>query len=177
MRLPPMPNAFSEDGPHPAELGDEALVGQCEVRRGKAGGPGGQHRNKVETAITLKHRPTGVEASANERRSQPENQRVALRRLRLALAKQIRHVRRAPSERWLGRVRDGKLALNPEHHDFPALLAEAMDFVEMHQGNVARAASVLEVSTSQLIKLLKHEPKALEQVNADRQRRGQRRLK
>jgi len=179
MRLPPSPwsRPAPDAEPHPAELSDEALLEECDVRRGRAGGPGGQRRNKVETAITIKHRPTGQEAAAAERRSQPENQRAALRRLRLQLARSVRRVRGLPTERWSRRVADGKLSLNPDHRDFPALLAEALDHVEMHRGNVARAAAVLEVNTSQLVKLLRHDPKSLEQLNADRERRGQRKLK
>jgi len=166
-----------DDQPHPAELSSEALLNDCDVRRSRAGGPGGQHRNKVETAVTLKHRPTGVEAAAAERRSQPENQRIALRRLRLALALQVRRPCRPPTDRWRSRVSDGKLAINPDHPDYPALLAEAMDVIDAHRGDAAKAAAALAINTSQLIKLLKHEPKALQQVNADRQRRGKGKLK
>jgi hypothetical protein len=173
MRLTPTPS----DEPHPAELPDAALLADCDVRRAKAAGPGGQRRNKVETAVTLKHRPTGAEAAAAERRSQPENQRVALRRLRLNLALEIRRTRREPSDLWTSRASGGKLAINPDHRDYPALLAEAMDFIDMHRGDAARAASAMGVNTSQLIKLLRHEPKALERVNADRRKRGKGKLK
>ena len=72
--------------PHPAALDDEELLGQCSLGRGRSSGPGGQHRNKVETKITIKHTPTGISAQAGERRSQGENKRVAVFRLRTALA-------------------------------------------------------------------------------------------
>ena len=49
--------------PHPAMLDDGALLKQCEANFGRASGPGGQHRNKVETAATLTHTPTGLSAS------------------------------------------------------------------------------------------------------------------
>jgi hypothetical protein len=71
---------------HPAALSSNALLAQCQETRTKRSGPGGQHRNKTETAVVLTHLPTGITAEACERRSQAENRRVALWRLRLRLA-------------------------------------------------------------------------------------------
>lgn len=58
-----------------------ALAAECEVDFVRAGGPGGQHRNKRCTGVRLLHRPTGVTAQATERRSQARNLQVALERL------------------------------------------------------------------------------------------------
>ncbi|TVQ54826.1 MAG: peptide chain release factor-like protein, partial [Phycisphaerales bacterium] len=80
------PISFKLLSPHPAMLSDEALLKECEVTFGKSGGPGGQHRNKVETACDLKHVPSEVIASAGERRRQIENRSMALKRLRIKLA-------------------------------------------------------------------------------------------
>lgn len=76
--------------PHPACLVGEALLKQCSERRAKRSGPGGQHRNKVETAVILTHEPTGISAEAGERRSQQQNRSMALKRLRLNLALEYR---------------------------------------------------------------------------------------
>ena len=66
---------------HPAAASPEQLWAECEARRLRRSGPGGQHRNKVETAVSLRHLSTGVCAEASERRSQAQNRSVALFRL------------------------------------------------------------------------------------------------
>jgi ribosome-associated protein len=66
-------------------LSDEALARECEETFFVGGGPGGQHRNKTETAVRLVHGPTGVTVTATERRSQPQNRAAALARLRARL--------------------------------------------------------------------------------------------
>jgi hypothetical protein len=71
---------------HPAAFPDEKLLDECVMGQSRASGPGGQHRNKVSTQVTLTHQPTGLAATAGERRSQRDNKAMALRRLRLKLA-------------------------------------------------------------------------------------------
>jgi protein subunit release factor B len=53
----------------------------------RASGPGGQHRNRRETGVRIRHLPTGITVTATERSSQAENRRVALERLEIALAR------------------------------------------------------------------------------------------
>lgn len=59
----------------------EALERDCEMEFFVAGGPGGQHRNKVETGVRLTHRPSGLVVTATERRSQSDNREAAYERM------------------------------------------------------------------------------------------------
>jgi hypothetical protein len=162
--------------PHPATLRDELLLKQCTLTFGRQSGPGGQHRNKVETAVGLVHDPTGIDAYAAERRRQVENRRAAIRRLRLKLATRVRTevhpARYRPSPLWTGRRQGKQLSINPRHADYPALLAEALDVVVARGYDVAGAAGVLGISMSQLAKLIRHERHAFALVNEHRVERG-----
>ena len=68
-------------------LPDDALLAQCDVQAHRASGPGGQHRNKTETAIRLVHLPSGVRVEGKDERSRMQNLRIALARLREKLAR------------------------------------------------------------------------------------------
>lgn len=65
---------------HELRIDDRDL--QWKMRRGS--GPGGQHRNKVESCVDLTHKPTGITVTADSR-SQHENKVTALQVLRAKL--------------------------------------------------------------------------------------------
>jgi len=164
---------------HPADLAPAKLLAECVVRRQRRSGPGGQHRNKVETAVVLVHQPTGIRSEATERRSQAANQQVAVHRLRVKLAIQVRSnmengCDRSVSPLWRSRLRTQKISIALSHEDFPSLLAEALDCLSRLDFDVKKCAEHLATSSSQLVRLFKLEPEALIYVN---ERRAKRELK
>ena len=166
--------------PHPATLETDELLKQCRFSTMRRGGPGGQHRNKVESAAVVQHVPTEVIAEANERRSQKENHNVALFRLRVNLALTIRTTRAKEdlvANTWTQRTANQKIAVAPEHRDFPALLAEALDWITFYEFDLKQAAEKLSVSTSQLVKFLKLDNRGMSLVNSERSKRDMHRLK
>eukprot|EP00246_Nothoceros_aenigmaticus_P014892 TRINITY_DN5910_c0_g4_i1.p1 TRINITY_DN5910_c0_g4~~TRINITY_DN5910_c0_g4_i1.p1 ORF type:complete len:212 (-),score=11.45 TRINITY_DN5910_c0_g4_i1:414-1049(-) len=65
---------------------DKNLLAQCVVDTYRASGAGGQHRNKTDSAVRLKHSPTGMVGQAADDRSQHVNKALALNRLRHVIA-------------------------------------------------------------------------------------------
>lgn len=165
---------------HPCHQTDESLLADCKTIRQRRSGPGGQHRNKVETAIRLKHQPTGLSGQASEKRSQADNLKQALFRLRIELALQHRAEKNLAllsekierSEIWQKRKQGRKISINPAHADFPAMLADLLDCLAAANWDHKQTAQMLQLSTSQLIKFLKKEPPALAMLNEHRQKQG-----
>jgi len=59
-----------------------ALKQQVIVETYRSSGPGGQRKNKTETAVRLQHLPSGITVIATEHRSQAQNRELAFERLR-----------------------------------------------------------------------------------------------
>jgi hypothetical protein len=161
---------------HPANLIDTELQAQCRVDRYRGSGPGGQNRNKLETAIRLTHIPTGTVVTGTERRSQHDNLAAALWRMRLALAIAVRspaYLIRDPSPLWVSRRSPGgQIAVNEHHPDLPLLLAEALDFLAAEGWQSGPAGQRLGVSPSQLLKLVHKDSHAFAHLNQERAKVG-----
>src|SRR5215210_847164 len=69
---------------------DEDLLRECEVETFRSSGPGGPHVNKTESAVRLRHLPSGVVVTSREERSQYRNKAICLQKLREKVA-QLNH--------------------------------------------------------------------------------------
>jgi RF-1 domain len=160
---------------------DAALLAECAVDRYRASGPGGQHRNKTESAIRLRHRPSGVSAIAEDSRSQAENRVRALRRLREHVALGVRSpAGEGPSPRLAAVIAGGTAPLGERTRVTPgylAAMAELLDHLAAAAAEVAAAARRLGMTTGALSKLLTHDPRVARAANQLRGARGLRPLR
>lgn len=147
---PPLPRARVDW----CSLSDTDLLAQCARDQYRASGPGGQKRNKTDSAVRLRHLPTGMLVTATESRSSHENLRRAVRRMRTALA--LRH--RQPvaqleaAERAL--VRAALEESNPKGPCFLPAAALILDCLAARRGKVGEVAEAMEVSTARLARFL-----------------------
>lgn len=165
-------------------VSDDALIAQCEVDRYRASGPGGQHRNKTESAVRLRHKLTGVSAIGEDSRSQSENKLHAVRRLRSAIALEVREPVRidgfTPSPRLVALVAAGTAPLGAKTRltgEYWAAIAELLDLLVAGQLEIAATAQRLGITTGAMSKLLLHDDQVARVVNDHRRAKGMRPLR
>jgi len=84
---------------HKFETDPGILKKQVVIETYRSKGPGGQRKNKTETAVRLKHLPSGITVVATEQRTQSQNLKQAFERLRMRLLKLNRpRKRRIPTQ-------------------------------------------------------------------------------
>lgn len=77
---------------------DEELLAECDVDTFRSSGKGGQHVNKTESAVRLRHRPSGIAVTSQQERSQHRNKAICLEKLRRKIAElNYRPARRVPT--------------------------------------------------------------------------------
>ncbi|KAI3417457.1 RF_PROK_I domain-containing protein, partial [Psidium guajava] len=171
------------------ELTDEELMKQCEMGTFKASGPGGQHRNKRESAVRIKHIPTGIIAQAVEDRSQHKNRASALLRLRTLLALKVRNAVNleaySPPKELLQilplkstvRGPDCGPQIGPNNPKFMLGVQALLDLLSALEGSVSDAAKLLGLSTGALSRLILSDDSLRLAVNELRASKGMKPLK
>lgn len=147
-------------------LTDQQLFEQCEMNTFKSSGPGGQHRNKRESSVRLKHVPTGVIAQGVEDRSQHRNRAIALERLRKLIALKVRNsidldsykpppelIQILPAKAAV-RDSDSGQQIGPKNAKFVLGVRALLDLLLAVEGSVSEAAKLLGLSTGALSRLI-----------------------
>ncbi|CAO2195508.1 unnamed protein product [Urochloa humidicola] len=170
-------------------MSDEDLMEQCEMGTFKASGPGGQHRNKRESAVRLKHRPTGIIAQAVEDRSQHKNRASALSRLRTLIALKVRRpinledytppvelLQILPLKSTI-RGKDVGSQIGPNNSKFSPGMQALLDLLYAVEGSVSDAAKILGLSTGALSRLILSDDSLRTAANELRASKGQKPLR
>ena len=167
-------------------LNDADLLHQCDVHVYKSSGPGGQHRNKVSSAVRLLHRPTGTTAHGDESRSQHQNKAAAIRRLRMNIACRLRSPPDlAPGGAVPAVVREclfvprGGQSVSPQRlqvgrkdRRFWPVAAALLDILEAFEGRISDAAAWLGITTSNLVSTFQDDRHLLAAAQAMRKKHG-----
>ncbi len=77
-------SAISKWSPYNFQIDNQKMskrITDIRIEYYRSRGPGGQRKNKKETAVRIRHIPTGITAIATESRSQARNRQLALKRL------------------------------------------------------------------------------------------------
>jgi hypothetical protein len=162
-------------------LPDEAkLLAESDVDTYRASGPGGQNRNKVESAVRIRHRSTGITAIAEESRSQAENRQRALRRLRATLAL---HIRRpsgkdgVPQEVKACINSGGRLRVGRKDARYLPAAAAVLDVLVEAEGVISSTAARLGLTTGNLSAFLTADADLMTEANRIRSEFGLRGLR
>lgn len=146
------------------DLEDEALLALCRQECYRASGPGGQHRNTTDSAVRLTLPDGSVTASCADHRSQHRNRSGALKRLRSAIAIELR----LPVLEKGETVWDGPWKLGLKDRRYAGFIALILDVLAHNDWAVGSSAKALGISTGKLVRVLSHDDHAWNAVNQGR---------
>jgi hypothetical protein len=161
-------SAESQTSVTSAQASDAELLLSCDVQTYRASGPGGQNRNKVETAVRLRHRPSGITVTATESRSQAENKARAIRRMRTALALRVRHPIEGdavPAAIAAIIGKDGRLSVGRRDQRYLPAASQILDLLLANEGSVRETAGAAGVTSANLSGFLTGDDDVMAEAN------------
>ncbi|MCM8531461.1 MAG: peptide chain release factor-like protein [Lentisphaeraceae bacterium] len=150
------------------KLSDQELLNICNTDHFIATGKGGQKRNKTSSAVRVTLKDSHILASASNDRQQSVNKKLALRKLRIAIALEIRE----EAKPWLG-----QWDMNIKNPKYPIFIACLIDNLKELNWQVSEVAKAFNISTGKLIKTISRDDSLWQFVNKERQRAGHKTLK
>jgi peptide chain release factor 1 len=106
--------------PEAEQVDVELDLGDCEIQTFKASGAGGQHVQKNDTAVRVRHKPTGIVVNCQNERSQHQNKEQALRILRSKLLDlELERRQREEAEARRQQVKSGDRSEKIRTYNFP----------------------------------------------------------
>jgi hypothetical protein len=139
---------------------DAELLKGCEVTAYKGSGPGGQHRNKTNSGVKLKlNHGSDIESYSCDDRSSHVNKLLALKKLRLKIALQMRE-EPTPQAPFAFPGTGGKISQS--NNLYPQFIADVLDRIYHGKGDLGEAAKAWGLSKSALNKIILQDKKVLE---------------
>jgi hypothetical protein len=144
------------------QLPDTELLKLCEISAYKGSGPGGQHKNKTNSGVTLKltiNKSCKMESYSCDDRSSHVNKLLALKKLRLKIALQIRE-ESSTEIPFTFPGSNGKIS--QDNNLYPQFIADVLDRINFSKGDLNEAAKIWNLSKSALNKIILQDKKVLE---------------
>ena len=143
-------------------LKEDTLLSRCERETYQASSPGGQKRNRVRSAVRLRHRPSGISVTASESRRGESNIKEALEKLRIELCLLLFSSRELMSPPAPPDEREFQVPFrlaSPSHFDFALCVFAALLALSDCAGELNGAALKLKTTRSALTRFLKKHKK------------------
>lgn len=152
---------------------DDELMKMVKFETCRGSGRGGQKRNRTNSAVrvALNTQEEAFTGLSDDTRSQHDNRRIALRNLRMDIAKRWRCAWREEATPVVQAI------VSEKNRKFPLWTARLLDLLNEYDYAVSDAARAINVSTGKLVKLLQRSNMVWETVNRERQQRNLRPLK
>lgn len=150
------------------KLSDFDLLKECNITAYKGSGPGGQHRNKTNSGVKLKLKNNSqLESYSCDDRSSHINKLLALKKMRMKIALQIRE-EPALQIPFAFPGSGGRVSVG--NNLYPEFIADILDRVQATSGDLSEAAKMWGLSKSALNKIILQDKQVYQQYQAMRPR-------